>query len=168
MTNTIHADARLYWSSSALSSLESIDYDQRPSNNPRYCVYFFPALSVSSLLQLPSQAVSLFSMILGLPLALWPCEFHARLNLVVPVWTSSNEKIEKFYATGEWRKEWENNIPTGGNIITNPTQPLPGFTTLKRKHWVITNKVPTRCAKTAYMIYDAQVETERLSKLPTM
>ncbi|GFR79395.1 hypothetical protein ElyMa_005873700 [Elysia marginata] len=64
-----------------------------------------------------------------------------------------NAKIENITATGEWRKEWENYIPTRGSIITNPTQPLPGFTTLERKHWVITNRLRTRHAKTAYMIH---------------
>ncbi|GFR72251.1 hypothetical protein ElyMa_005700900 [Elysia marginata] len=62
-------------------------------------------------------------------------------------------KIENFNATEEWGKERENNIPTGGNITTNPSQPLPGFTTLKRKHWVITNRLRTRQSKITYTMH---------------
>ncbi|GFS01453.1 hypothetical protein ElyMa_004581700 [Elysia marginata] len=60
-----------------------------------------------------------------------------------------NAKVQNCNATEEWRKEWENKILTGESMITNPMQLLPGFTTLKRKHWVITNRLQTKHAKTA-------------------
>ncbi|GFS13697.1 hypothetical protein ElyMa_003143000 [Elysia marginata] len=63
------------------------------------------------------------------------------------------QRLKNFKAKEEWRKKWENNIPTDRSIITNPTQPLPGFTTLKRKHWVITNRIRTKHAKTAYLMH---------------
>ncbi|GFS11278.1 hypothetical protein ElyMa_006667700 [Elysia marginata] len=81
-----------------------------------------------------------------------------------------NAKIENFNATEEWRKEWENDCSTDGSIITNPTQPLPGFTTLKRKQWVITNRLRTRHAKTAYTMHKwklkGSLKCQRRSKVP--
>ncbi|GFS15228.1 hypothetical protein ElyMa_003181700 [Elysia marginata] len=79
-------------------------------------------------------------------------------------------KIKNSNATEEWRKDWENNIPLGGSIITNPTQPLPGFTILKRKHWVITKRLRTRHAETAYMMHKWKLKgspmCQRCSKAP--
>ncbi|GFR88553.1 hypothetical protein ElyMa_002521000 [Elysia marginata] len=64
-----------------------------------------------------------------------------------------NAKIENLNTREERRKEWKNNIPTGGRIITNPSQPFPDFTTLRRKHWVIANRLGTWHAKTAYTMH---------------
>ncbi|GFR91407.1 hypothetical protein ElyMa_002592700 [Elysia marginata] len=70
------------------------------------------------------------------------------------------QRFENFNATEEWRKEWEN----------NPTQPLPGFTTLKRNRWVITNRLRTRHAKIAYMMHEWKLKDtpicKRCSKAP--
>ncbi|GFS26663.1 hypothetical protein ElyMa_005222100 [Elysia marginata] len=90
------------------------------------------------------------------------------------IWTGRNPfynaKIEKCIATEEWRKKWENNIPTCGSKITNPIQSFPGFTTLKREHWVITKRLRTRHGKTTFMMFKWKLKDspmcQRCSKAP--
>ena len=49
----------------------------------------------------------------------------------------------------EWRKGWLNNTPSGGNIIEDPTEEIPGSQHLERKYWVAANRLRSRHAKTA-------------------
>ena len=48
-----------------------------------------------------------------------------------------------------WRVEWNNKLPPGGNLVSDPTKPLPGFKTLTRKQWVQANRIRSRCGRTA-------------------
>ncbi|GFR81974.1 hypothetical protein ElyMa_002354400 [Elysia marginata] len=81
-----------------------------------------------------------------------------------------NAKIENLNATEEWRKEWENNIPTGGGILTNPTQPLPDFTTLKRKQGGDNQPTSDKTYKNRQMIRKGKLKgsqmCQRCSKAP--
>ena len=45
--------------------------------------------------------------------------------------------------------EWAENIPTGGGLVEDPTQPVPGFRLQTRKHWVTSNRLRTRHGRTA-------------------
>ena len=62
-------------------------------------------------------------------------------------------ELEAFDSQEAWRAEWEENTPTGGDLIEDPTQPIPGYKDLKRKHWVTINRLRTRHAKTAYSMH---------------
>ena len=56
---------------------------------------------------------------------------------------------ENFNAQEAWREEWTNDMPRGGDIIVDPTQRLPGFSTSSRKQWVSANRIRTRHCRTA-------------------
>ena len=56
---------------------------------------------------------------------------------------------ENFNAQEAWREEWTNDMPRGGDIIVDPTQRQPGFSTSSRKQWVSANRIRTRHCRTA-------------------
>ena len=58
-------------------------------------------------------------------------------------------ELEDFNPIESWRSEWANNTPTGGNLIGDPTQPVPGFGVQTRKHWVVSNRLLSRHGRTA-------------------
>ena len=62
-------------------------------------------------------------------------------------------KIYSFGAVDAWRAEWKESTPHGGDLIDDPAQPLPGIKSLKRKHWVMTNRLRTRHARTAHTMH---------------
>ena len=49
----------------------------------------------------------------------------------------------------EWEHFWEENVPTRGYIITNPTALLPGFSTATRRMWVSSNRLIAGHGRTA-------------------
>ena len=59
-------------------------------------------------------------------------------------------ELEEFNPTEAWKMmEWAENTPTGGGLIEDPTQPVPGFREQTRKHWVTSNRLRTRHGRTA-------------------
>ena len=60
-------------------------------------------------------------------------------------------KAEKqtFNLGESWKAEWEKNKPRGGDLIPDPTERAPGFSTCRRNHWVAANRLRTRHARTA-------------------
>ena len=60
---------------------------------------------------------------------------------------------KNFDINTEWRTQWDNRIPAGGNLVTDPTQPLPGFDSANRSQWVTANRLRCRHARTAVNMY---------------
>ena len=58
-------------------------------------------------------------------------------------------EIIDFNTTEAWKTEWTNDTPRGGDLITDPTQRLPGFQTGKRKYWVYSNRLRSKHGRTA-------------------
>ena len=58
-------------------------------------------------------------------------------------------EITDFNTTEAWKTEWTNDTPRGGDLITDPTQRLPGFQTGKRKYWVYSNRLRSKHGRTA-------------------
>ena len=58
-----------------------------------------------------------------------------------------------FSAKEAWQTEWYNNLPPGGNLVADPTKPLPGLKTLKRKQWVQSNRIISKCGRTAVNLH---------------
>ena len=54
-----------------------------------------------------------------------------------------------FSLENKWRQEWNDDLPRGGDLVTDPTQPLPGFQTLRRKEWAQANRIRSQCGRTA-------------------
>ncbi|GFS14155.1 hypothetical protein ElyMa_001416700 [Elysia marginata] len=65
-------------------------------------------------------------------------------------------------------KARKNNMGRLKICSADPISSCPGFTTLKRKHWMITNRLRTRHAKTAYTITKLKSSPmcQRCSKAP--
>ena len=49
----------------------------------------------------------------------------------------------------KWKQEWQENIPTGGDLVRDPTNPQPGFHSLTRKQWTTANRIQTQHGRTA-------------------
>lgn len=58
-------------------------------------------------------------------------------------------KKENYNINEAWRNEWENKRPTGGEIIRDPCEPLPGLRTQKRKYWTAANRLRSRHTRLA-------------------
>ena len=49
----------------------------------------------------------------------------------------------------KWKQDWHENIPTGGDLIEDPTNLQPSFHPLTRKQWTTANRIRTRHGRTA-------------------
>jgi len=48
---------------------------------------------------------------------------------------------KQFDIISAWLEYWKNNPPTGGDVIEDPTVPLPGFHTATRRQWLTANRL---------------------------
>ena len=71
---------------------------------------------------------------------------RSRLKSRKPFYLS---KKEDYNITDAWRDEWSNNRPTGGELISDPCERLPGLQDQKRKYWTAANRLRSRHARTA-------------------
>ena len=60
-----------------------------------------------------------------------------------------NSLIPDSSITETWHAEWTNKQPPGGDLVSDPTKPLPGLKTLNRHQWVQANRIRSRCGRTA-------------------
>ena len=60
---------------------------------------------------------------------------------------------ENFCPQNEWKNEWTENTPRGGEDIDDPSKRLRGFETASRRTWVISNRIRTRHCRTASRMY---------------
>ena len=66
----------------------------------------------------------------------------------------------------EWKTHWKEHQPKGGNLVTDPTEPSPEFSTASRKQWTIANRIRSRHAKTAVNLHRCgSLESPTLPKL---
>ena len=71
--------------------------------------------------------------------------------------TSRLKSRKPFYKSGRedfsikvaWRNEWQQKLPRGGDLIQDPTKPLPGFDTLTRRQWTLSNRIRSGQGRTA-------------------
>ena len=71
---------------------------------------------------------------------------RSRLKSRKPFYLSQKENFD---INGAWRNEWNNNLPTGGDLINNPSEHLPGLQDQKRKYWTAANRLRSRHTRTA-------------------
>ena len=69
-----------------------------------------------------------------------------RLKSRKPFYNSGHEDFNPVEA---WNKEWTEKTPTGGAIIENAAQSLPGLRNYTWKYWVASNRLLTRHGRTA-------------------
>ena len=62
------------------------------------------------------------------------------------------EKID-FDIKEAWSAEWREHLPKGGELVEDPTDPLPGFFHLPRKQWSQINRLRCGHGKTAANLY---------------
>ena len=60
-----------------------------------------------------------------------------------------NHFIKQTKINLEWAEMWRKAVPKGGEFVSDPTQPLLGFTTASRKQWVTANRIRSRHNRTA-------------------
>ena len=70
----------------------------------------------------------------------------SRLKSRKPFYKATKENYETKEA---WRNEWRQNLPRQGEVIPDPTKPLPGFHHLTRRQWTQANRLLTGHGKTA-------------------
>nr|CAB3266991.1 reverse transcriptase [Phallusia mammillata] len=62
------------------------------------------------------------------------------------------ETDNTFDMTEKWKQYWFNNMPAGGELVDDPTTPLPGFDLAHRRNWVAANRLRSKHARTAHML----------------
>jgi len=60
---------------------------------------------------------------------------------------------KQFYVISAWLEYWKNYPPTGGDVIEDPTVPLPRFHTATRRQWVTANRLRAKQAKTSQTLH---------------
>jgi len=60
---------------------------------------------------------------------------------------------KQFDISSAWLDYWKNNLPTGGDVIEDPTVPLPGFHTATTHQWVTANRLSAKQAKTSQTLH---------------
>ena len=53
----------------------------------------------------------------------------------------------------EWKREWAEAVPPGGDVIEDPSTALPGFVNLSRREWVVSNRIRARTGRTARSLH---------------
>ena len=75
--------------------------------------------------------------------------YSARLKLRKPYYKS---RSENFAIIESWKREWADNAPRGGHLITDPTIKTNGFDS-KRKYWTTRNRLLTGHARTGHTMH---------------
>lgn len=73
-----------------------------------------------------------------------------RLRSRRPFYHSENPN---FSLIEKWRGEWAQFRPPGGDLVDDPTEPLPGFRELNRRQWVQANRIRSKCGRTAATLH---------------
>ena len=60
--------------------------------------------------------------------------------------------MEGYDAQKAWESEWASNLPTGGEVVQQLGQKLPGFAEA-RKYWVAANRLRARTARVATLVH---------------
>ena len=70
----------------------------------------------------------------------------SRLKSRKPFYKSEQEQ---YCLDDAWRREWQQLSPRGCNLVQDPTTPLPGFDSAKRRYWTAANRLRSGHGRTA-------------------
>ena len=70
----------------------------------------------------------------------------SRLKSRKPFYKSEQEQ---YCLDDAWRREWQQLSPHGCNLVQDPTTPLPGFDSAKRRYWTAANRLRSGHGRTA-------------------